>query len=41
VYRIWRDLHDSLGRTHATWLHELKHQKRLAAGSQGTDARRA
>jgi L-ribulokinase len=41
VYKIWKDLHDTLGRTQAQWLHDLKRQKRLAANSQGTDARRA
>jgi L-ribulokinase len=41
VYKIWKDLHDTLGRTQANWLHELKRQKRLATNSQGTDARRA
>ncbi|HUB70900.1 MAG TPA: ribulokinase [Acidimicrobiales bacterium] len=30
IYRIWRRLHDSLGREHADLLHELKGQKRLA-----------
>ena len=41
VYEIWKDLHDTLGRTHASWLHDLKDHKRRAANSQGTDARRA
>jgi L-ribulokinase len=41
VYKIWKDLHDALGRTDASWLHDLKDQKRLAANSQETDARRA
>lgn len=31
VYRIWKDLHDTLGRAQAAWLHELKRQKRLTA----------
>ncbi len=30
VYRIWKDLHDTLGRAHPTWLHELKRLKLLA-----------
>jgi len=41
VYKIWKDLHDTFGRTQATWLHDLKNQRRLAANSQGPDARRA
>jgi L-ribulokinase len=41
VYKVWKDLHDSLGRTHASWLHELKDQKRVAASSQRADARKA
>ncbi len=40
VYEIWKDLHDTLGRTHPTWMHDLKRLKRLAANSQGVDARR-
>jgi L-ribulokinase len=31
VYGIWKELHDSLGRRHSTWLHELKRHKNLAA----------
>jgi hypothetical protein len=41
IYKIWKDLHDALGRTHANWLHDLKDQKRVAANSPGTGARRA
>ncbi|HMK96267.1 MAG TPA: ribulokinase, partial [Acidimicrobiales bacterium] len=25
VYKVWKGLHDTLGRGHAEWLHELKH----------------
>jgi L-ribulokinase len=31
VYRIWKDLHDTLGRAEPTWLHELKRLKLSAA----------
>jgi L-ribulokinase len=31
VYRIWKDLHDTLGRAQPMWLHELKRLKLLAA----------
>ena len=31
VYRIWKDLHDTLGRAQPGWLHELKRLKLLAA----------
>ena len=33
VYKVWKDLHDTLGRTHPTWMHDLKRLKRLAANS--------
>jgi len=35
VYRIWKDLHDMLGRAQPTWLHELKRLKLLAAPGPG------
>jgi L-ribulokinase len=35
VYRIWKDLHDTLGRAQPTWLHELKRLKLLAAPGPG------
>ena len=35
VYRVWKDLHDMLGRTQAAWLHELKRLKLLALPGQG------
>jgi L-ribulokinase len=31
VYRIWKDLHDTLGRDQPVWLHELKRLKLSAA----------
>jgi L-ribulokinase len=30
VYRIWKDLHDTLGRAQPEWLHQLKRLKRSA-----------
>jgi L-ribulokinase len=38
VYAIWKDLHDTLGRDHAAWLHELKHLKRTAEVRRGSVA---
>jgi len=32
VYRIWKGLHDRLGREEHVWLHELKRTKRLHGG---------
>ncbi|HTV12998.1 MAG TPA: ribulokinase [Acidimicrobiales bacterium] len=34
IYKIWKDLHNMFGRDEAGWLHELKHQKRLAEARQ-------
>lgn len=34
VYRIWKDLHDTLGRAQAGWLHGLKQLKRQASRSE-------
>lgn len=31
VYRVWKGLHDMLGRSESGWLHELKRLKRLQA----------
>lgn len=31
VYRVWKDLHDTLGRARPAWLHELKRLKLSAA----------
>jgi L-ribulokinase len=35
VYRIVKDMHDTLGRSQAAWLHGLKQLKRQAARSEG------
>jgi hypothetical protein len=35
VYRIWKDLHDTLGRAQPDWLHDLKRLKLLAAPGPG------
>jgi L-ribulokinase len=35
VYRIWKDLHDVLGRAHPEWLHQLKRLKRSATPGEG------
>ena len=35
VYRIWKDLHDTLGRDQPVWLHELKRLKLSAASGVG------
>jgi L-ribulokinase len=38
VYRIWKDLHDTLGRAYPDWLHGLKRLKLLAAPGPGQAA---
>jgi L-ribulokinase len=35
VYRIWKDLHDTLGQARPAWLHELKRLKLLAEPGPG------
>ena len=35
VYRIWKELHDTLGRSQPSWLHELKRLKLLAEPGLG------
>ena len=35
VYRIWKDLHDVLGRAQPEWLHQLKRLKRSATPGEG------
>jgi len=39
VYHVWKDLHDTLGRTQVGWLHQLKRLKRQAeAGAAAAGA---
>ncbi len=35
VYRVWKDLHDTLGRSQPEWLHQLKRLKRSATPGEG------